>query len=628
MHIIFGYIAYWNLPIIRMLRYFKFNVYYLYIDAKSDFKKNEIATKLKKINIFPLPIEFEKKISPQASFFLCASDPNEIVYKKNIKLASDAILKKYCNLFSISEKKLKKLRLLIQDFIFFQQSTISGKLGIWSALYPEKKLIYVSFKFKCFYNSDIDQNIFKIIIPLDIFNYLTKIIKKIFLVLFSIFTNKNNKEQKDEILKGQNLDELGQKTVAFVIHKGHSYGLKNYTLYEKSLYYSDDVNSCLNKYNILHLDYSNYPSPEKNFYWICIKKIKVPDVKIFLQTLLAGIKTFYLIRSWQTFLVWLILIHQYNTYIKYCESIKMFTSLKMAILDYDILCPKTLVLAFEKKNITTVATQERFIHTFFKSYATVIVDTYYTASEFTANAIKKSKYYDVKNAISMGQYRSDYISLYKKKIIPEEISKAQKNGKKVIVFLGYHAPNYWFDSYSDPLTSWSAQVSVLEDAIRLSQNLSNTFIIMRYKHLNWPLMMGSYFKNILNKVNNCENVIISNNYKEPWYSYKLCSNADLVIAKHTSLADECLSHEIPVLFHDYTHNMKRTVSDAFDYSPSGLMSYNFEELLEKSKSFLLNGSSKLKEEISALNKTIYYVKEKGHVKNRIMLDCMRIIEND
>ena len=53
MHIIFGYIAYWNLPIIRMLRYFKFNVYYLYIDAKSDFKKNEIATKLKKINIFP-----------------------------------------------------------------------------------------------------------------------------------------------------------------------------------------------------------------------------------------------------------------------------------------------------------------------------------------------------------------------------------------------------------------------------------------------------------------------------------------------------------------------------------------------------------------------------------------------
>ena len=79
------------------------------IEAKSDIKKNEIATKLKKHNIFPLPIEFQKKISPKASFSLCINDSDEIVYKKNIKLVSDTILKKYCNLFSINEKKVKKL---------------------------------------------------------------------------------------------------------------------------------------------------------------------------------------------------------------------------------------------------------------------------------------------------------------------------------------------------------------------------------------------------------------------------------------------------------------------------------------------------------------------------------------
>ena len=64
---------------------------------------------------------------------------------------------------------------------------------------------------------------------------------------------------------------------------------------------------------------------------------------------------------------------------------------------------------------------------------------------------------------------------------------------------------------------------------------------------------------ILTKINNCENIIISNNYKESYYSYKLCANADLIIAKHTSIADECLSNEIPVLFHEYTHNMKKLV---------------------------------------------------------------------
>ena len=57
------------------------------------------------------------------------------------------------------------------------------------------------------------------------------------------------------------------------------------------------------------------------------------------------------------------------------------------------------------------------------------------------------------------------------------------------------------------------------------------------------------------------------------------------------------------------------------------MCYNFEELLEKSKSLLFNSSSKLKDEIIKLNKTIYFVKEKGNIKNKIILDCMRIIQN-
>ena len=627
MHIIFGYISYWQVPILKILKYFKFNVYYLYIEAKTDVTKNEIATKLRKNNIFPLPIEFEKKISPKATNSLCEIDPDEIAYKKNIKLISDTTLKKYCNLFSINEKKIKKLRLLIQDFIFFQQMKISGKLGIWSALYPEKKIVYVSFKFKCFYNSDTCQNIFKIIVPFDVFNYLTRIIKKNFLEVFSIFANKNNKELKNKILNEQNLDELNKKTVAFIPHKGFIYGTKNNIFFEKSLYYSDNKNSCFNKYNILHLDYSNYPRPEKNICWVSLNQIRSPNAQIFLKTFLAGIKTCYLVRSWSAFLVWLFYIHQYNVYIKYCQIIKKFKSLQIAILDYDILCPKTLILAFEKNNIKTIATQERFIHTFYSSYATVIVDTYYTVSEYTANLIKKSKYYDVKNLIPAGQYRADYLSLYKTKIVPKEISEAKENGKKILVFLGSHSPKHWFDSYSASVSCWSSQISFLEDAIKFSQHLKNIFIILRYKGLDWPLRTEAYFKNITNKINDCENIIISENYKELLYSYKLCANADLVIAKHTSLADECLSNEIPVLFYDYTHNTKGIISDAFDYLSSGLMCYDFEELLEKSKSLLFNSSSKLKDEISKLNKTIYHVKEKGNIKNKISRQLENLISS-
>ena len=35
MHIIFGYISSWHVPILKVLSHFKFNVYYLYINAKT-----------------------------------------------------------------------------------------------------------------------------------------------------------------------------------------------------------------------------------------------------------------------------------------------------------------------------------------------------------------------------------------------------------------------------------------------------------------------------------------------------------------------------------------------------------------------------------------------------------------
>ena len=614
MHIIFGYVSHWQVPILLLLKYFKFEVFYLYINAQSNVKKNEIATKLKESNIIPLPIEFQKKISDKSSFSLTMIDPDEIVYKKNLILVPDKILKKYCNLFSINDKKIKKLRLLLQDFIFIQQQYISGPLGIWSALYPEKKLIYVSFKFKCFYNSNTGRNIIKIVIPLDIIAYLKKI--------FSIFVKKN-KKQKNEVLDQQNINELKKKTVAFIPHKGLIFGTGAYKMFEKSLYYSDDAKSSLNKYNILHLDYSGYPSPDKNICWVSLRSSKFSSVKIFLKTLIASIKTFYLIRSWQTFLGWILCIQQYSEFSKYCEVVKGFANLKIAIVDYEALCPKTLLFALEKNKVRTVASQERFIHTFFTSFANVVLDTYYAVSEYAANIMKNSKYHDINNVIPMGQYRSDYISLYKRKNIPEEISKPRTDGKKVIIFLGVHSPNCWFDSYHETITSWSAQVNFLEDAIRFSEHLNDTFIILRYKRLDWT--KDIYFKNILNKINNYKNILISENYKESYYSYKLCANADLIVAKHTSIADESLSKEIPVLFHEYTHNMKRFASDAFDYSPSGLMCYNFEDLLEKSKSLLFDSSSKLKNEITKLNKTIYYVKEKGSVKHKIVEQLENLI---
>jgi hypothetical protein len=612
MDIIFGYITYWTLPIIKILKLINFNVYYLHIDEDNFEKKNKLATKLRNSKVYPLPLEMEKEILPNASFSLCETDPNEIGYKRNKQLISDNILEKYCSLFSV--KKVKKLRLLIQDFIFFQQMKISGKLGVWSAIYPKKKIIYISFKFKCFYNSNTGKNIHKIIIPLDFLNFFKK-----------IFKAKNNSLEKIENFNDSDIRDLLEKKVAFIPHKGITFGNKKNMLYDKTLFYSSNINSSFHKNNILHLDYSNYLKSEKDINWIRLNKVYVPNLKFFFRTLYVALKNIYLIRSWSTFLIWLFLIHQYRFFLKYDFLVKKFKNLKLAILDYDILCPKTLVFALQNNGVKTVAAQERFIHTFYSSYATLCVDTYYTNSEYTANFIAKSKYFDVEDIIPIGFHKSKYLSLYKNENIPKEILSEKKEGKKIIVLLGFAPLQNWYESYTSLQSNWLAEISFLKDAINIAKNLSDAFLIIRYKAFKCPLRSNPYFENIVKEISKIENISISNNYDEPFYSYKLCSQANLIIAKHTSIADECLSKDIPVLFYEYTHNMIGIQTDAFNYLSSEFICYNSKELLHKSKSILFDQSNNYKNEISRLKKNIYHVENEGNMKNKIMEHLENIV---
>ena len=221
--------------------------------------------------------------------------------------------------------------------------------------------------------------------------------------------------------------------------------------------------------------------------------------------------------------------------------------------------------------------------------------------------------------------RSDYLLFYKSREVPEEILEAKKNGKKILIILGYQAPINWFESHSSVAANWSSQISFMEDIIKLSEYLKDTFIVVRYKSINW--INNSHFKKILKKINDSKNITISTNYKESFYSYKLCANADLVIAKHTSLVDECLVNEIPVLVYEYGHNLTKIMSGVFNYLSSELMCHNFQELLEKSKSLLHNNSSELKKEIIELNKKIYFVKEKGNVKKKLINNLENLINN-
>ena len=152
--------------------------------------------------------------------------------------------------------------------------------------------------------------------------------------------------------------------------------------------------------------------------------------------------------------------------------------------------------------------------------------------------------------------------------------------------------------------------------IKLSNELNNVFVIIRHKFFDWS--KDPYFENVIKTINENKNIILSNKYDESYYSYKLCTHSDLIISKHTSLADECLSHKKPLLFCEYTHNIKKTISKTINFYPSSILCNSYEELAEKSKSFLYDKKSYLFQVIEDLHKKIYHVNNNKMVKSKIL----------
>ena len=59
------------------------------------------------------------------------------------------------------------------------------------------------------------------------------------------------------------------------------------------------------------------------------------------------------------------------------------------------------------------------------------------------------------------------------------------------------------------------------------------------------------------------------------------------------------------------------MSQVFDYRPSNLMCFNYEDLLKRSKSILFDQSSELKDEINFLYNKYYKIQNNNTVKETI-----------
>lgn len=571
-------------------------VYYTNLSACNS-QENKIES-LSVNGVLPLPIEVMREIDEWQHYI----NINSSVKDKDSWLFDylpDQVVATQKKLYPNIDDLNDKLRIALKTNV---DTSVSGKVSAYARANSNSKHYYISSDIFSLLMPMHEDNVRAIFIP--DFSFIPFFVRKIFGVIINKFQNTlpDVNEGNNDFHNESSVSFSGEK-VAYIVHDGLNYG----DLYQKDLFYSSKDGSPFNKNRLLHISYSGYYNSSKSIQWFNLSRYNIGRASQFISALKSIRNSIFSVRSIKHIFGMIILMFLYMRFARYKKSLSLLPSLKLVLIDYEILCPKSLLLALDSLGIITVAVQERYFMSFYSSFGTFL-DYYMCSSDFSEKCLKQNSSYIVKNYIPIGLHRSDLIRKGNLSL-PAEIETAKNENKKIIVALGFHTPLLKHQSATDPILSWSAHIAFIEDILTLAGALDNAFIVLRYKFIDWLEL--PVFSDIVKRLNAMANVTISTEYTVEYYSYQLCSEADLVIAKHTSLGDECLSRGIPVLFHDYTHNLKKIVSSVYDYDGSKIVCHDYSQLLSMSKKIL----SSTTDECDTSN--LYGSYNDGHVRERV-----------
>lgn len=482
------------------------------------------------------------------------------------------------------QKKLKifiyeyfdQLFLNQQPIIIWLKSSIYKKSLIinFSTLRPGAKLIWSFSDLKVIFILNYI-NFFLSCLSNLIINFIKNINKIFFLYL------KKTKTYNDFSNKLSENNNFNENSVLFFPHCG----VVTSGNPPKDHFYSDQIQSPFHPSKIIHLEYDTRPDIE----------FEKEKIKKYFKTDLIYYKRFsnnffpwrdiinFIIKIFRTFkfskyknigknlLYYYIIFYAFVVFKRCLSSLEIYRGAKIALVGYEILFPKALALALESLNIKTIAISERFI-TGYHKIDTFMVNTLLSISESSSKIIKKSERFLAENIFPVGQVRSDHFF---------DVSHAKSKYKQRVVILDYHIENDFESEKFHQVINWKNDISFRNEILLLAENNPNVEFIFRGKNYNW-YKNNKYHHDVVSKVDKLKNVKVDKDYSTNyWKSYHLCASADLVIARPTSLAEECVSKSINVIVMDYGINYKNQVSR---FIPKLLRKYychSFEELKEK-----------------------------------------------
>lgn len=552
------------------------------------------------------------------------------------KMFDDIELKKYEAFFQKVEDIDKKLKVVIINILIGMFGGLAEVL-ICAEYYKKKfKLIRIYTKSNGFVRIALDdekyQNIKNIspsaffYFPI-IFTLARRTTSLGIKYLLRFFKRRDTCDNKNML--NDKKQDFSKYEVLFFPHQGVAYG----DLFLKDQFYMSDPSCPFHRRNILHIEYQKLADEETNknivsFYeennipYCYIPGFKLTGPKNRLFHNISWLLNINLFKGNGSLLKLILLFRIYIQYNRYFHFLSEFKNAKIALVGYDVLFPKVLSMALSAKGITTIATQERLMLGYYDNY-NVMLDYYFVINGSVKDRLTSSEFSCVKTVVPIGQIRSDLLNGLKKKSYDYKI--VDKKKYKLVIAYDFHSEKDHFTANSSPVINWKNNLLFYNDLIKLSKDFLNIYIVIRGKNDNWCSLPA--FSAVYEEITNIPNIEINRDYSEINTSYKLASQADLIIAKHTSIGDEALASGIPVLFHDYLQNMEQTVSSVFNYDNYPVFVYSYNELKSRVQG-IINGTDPLNSDLlEKMKREFFTIPKNGTIKERLHTELTNIYLN-
>jgi len=300
---------------------------------------------------------------------------------------------------------------------------------------------------------------------------------------------------------------------------------------------------------------------------------------------------------------------------------RAFPAARVAVAGYGDLVPPVVALGLAIAGIRLVTCQERANLAFLDALGTR-ADTLLAISETLGAAALTKPSTSVRHAVPVGMWRTDVLHARRAGTPPPVEARPPHSVR--IVALPYHAAGSPSDSRATIFTSWTSVSHFIDGVCGVADAHPTARVTIRSKSMTPGV--GPPLAQTWQRVEDHARVAVDRDYATPYRSYHLCAEADLVIAKYTSLADECLAVGVPVLLHDFSHQHAAFASGIYDYLPDRLWVHSDAELHERVDWVLADGGADFRAWWEPHRRRIYGDWNDGQVRARLRRHVLALLQ--